>query len=48
MSHRTADAPPPYPGTANDTQYDLTPLPHTANRPRLPEDKRNPHLNNRE
>nr|ODN77325.1 hypothetical protein L203_06265 [Cryptococcus depauperatus CBS 7841] len=34
-------APPPYPG--ND-QYDLTPTPHTANRPRLPEDKRNSHL----
>ncbi|KAE8537973.1 hypothetical protein D1P53_006040 [Cryptococcus gattii VGV] len=46
MSHRTADAPPPYPGTTHDAQYDLTPLPHTANRPRLPEDKRNPHLNN--
>ncbi|WVO22019.1 uncharacterized protein IAS62_003339 [Cryptococcus decagattii] len=46
MSHRTADAPPPYPGMTNDAQYDLTPLPHTANRPRLPEDKRNPHLNN--
>lgn len=34
-------APPPYPG---DNTYDLTPLPHTVNRPRLPEDRRNPHL----
>lgn len=34
-------APPPYPG---DNTYDLTPLPHTVNRPRLPEEKRNPHL----
>lgn len=34
-------APPPYPG---DNTYDLTPLPHTVNRPRLPEERRNPHL----
>lgn len=40
--------PPPYPGSENVDagQYDLTPIPQNQNRPRLPEEKRNPHLMN--
>ncbi|RXK39502.1 hypothetical protein M231_03171 [Tremella mesenterica] len=43
--------PPPYPGSDQNThsgqvQYDLTPTPHSLNRPRLPEDKRNQFLVN--
>jgi len=44
--------PPPYPGNnpvpPNATSYDLTPTPHSQNRPRLPLNNRNPHLSNRE
>ena len=45
--------PPPYPGlrqtpsgvmNSEAADYDLTPIPHNLNRPRLPEEKRNPHL----
>ncbi|ORY27161.1 hypothetical protein BCR39DRAFT_538607 [Naematelia encephala] len=37
--------PPPYPGSdLTSGQYDLTPTPQIRNRPRLPEEKRNPHL----
>ncbi|WWC61072.1 uncharacterized protein I303_103650 [Kwoniella dejecticola CBS 10117] len=39
----TSVPPPPY---SADNQYDLTPLPHTENRPRVPEEKRNPLLTN--
>ncbi|WWC69409.1 uncharacterized protein I206_103348 [Kwoniella pini CBS 10737] len=39
----TSVPPPPY---SADNQYDLTPLPHTENRPRLPEEHRNPLLTN--
>jgi len=44
--------PPPYPGAehggVDSSQYDLTPIPQNQNRPRLPDEKRNPHLRNRE
>lgn len=36
--------PPPYPGEGN---YDLTPTPQSVNRPRLPEERRNPYLHRR-
>lgn len=44
--------PPPYPGAdapanLDSRHYDLTPTPQILNRPRLPEDKRNPHLRTR-
>jgi hypothetical protein len=43
--------PPPYPGTADGVRvgsYDLTPIPQSQNRPRLPEACRNPRLLARE
>ncbi|WWC89998.1 uncharacterized protein L201_004928 [Kwoniella dendrophila CBS 6074] len=37
--------PPPYSAdNADNAQYDLTPIPHTENRPRVPEERRNPLL----
>ncbi|KAK6902996.1 hypothetical protein I203_108257 [Kwoniella mangroviensis CBS 8507] len=36
--------PPPYSAEGAQAQYDLTPLPHHENRPRLPEERRNPLL----
>ena len=51
VAFANSNPPPPYPGPDGDQmerdQYDLTPLPHTQNRPSLPEDKRNTHLKNR-
>ncbi|OCF35481.1 hypothetical protein I316_03033 [Kwoniella heveanensis BCC8398] len=43
VAYSNSVPPPPYPGDNNTqaAQYDLTPTPHTVNRPRLPEDKRN-------
>ncbi|WVR05209.1 hypothetical protein IAU60_002221 [Kwoniella sp. DSM 27419] len=46
VAYSNSVPPPPYPGDGNHgAQYDLTPTPHTVNRPRLPEDRRNPLLN---
>ncbi|WVW83033.1 hypothetical protein I302_105050 [Kwoniella bestiolae CBS 10118] len=43
----TNSVPPPPPYSADaQAQYDLTPLPHHENRPRVPEEKRNPLLIN--
>ena len=51
VAFSNSNPPPPYPGsnlTVDAGLYDLSPMPHTQNRPRLPEDKRNHHLHARE
>ncbi|WRT67170.1 uncharacterized protein IL334_004136 [Kwoniella shivajii] len=44
VAYSNSVPPPPY--SADNAQYDLTPIPHTENRPRLPEEKRNALLTN--